>query len=240
MTKAVPIFVGTYDHRLIGLSILIAIFASYTALGLGSRTAAATGATRLTWLICGAIAMGFGIWSMHYVGMLAFTLPIPVLYDLPTVILSLLAAIFASAVALFVVSRHAVAPVDLAFGSIFMGSGILAMHYIGMEAMRVPAMCHYDPALLATSGVIAIGGSLVALGLTFRFREPVRAGAGSKIASAIAMGIAIAAMHYTGMAAATFSPSSAPGRLLARRTHLCLGHNRYRYCHVSTSRVCSV
>jgi two-component system, sensor histidine kinase and response regulator len=210
MTEAVSTLAGTYDHRLVALSILIAICASYTALGLASRTAAASGASRLTWLVCGAAAMGFGIWSMHYVGMLAFTLPIPVLYDLPTVILSLLAAVVASAVALFVVSRHAVTALDAALGSICMGSAILAMHYTGMAAMRVRAMCRYDPALLGASGVIAIAGSLVALGLAFRFRTPVRAITNSKIASAAVMGIAIAAMHYTGMAAASFSPSSAP------------------------------
>lgn len=210
MGDAVLTLPGSYDYRLVALSILIAISASYTALGLGSRTAAATGATRLTWLTCGAVAMGFGIWSMHYVGMLAFTLPVPILYDLPTVILSLLAAVCASAVALFVVSRHVVTALEAVFGSIPMGGAILAMHYIGMAAMRVRAMCHYDAALLAASGVIAVGGSFVALWLTFRLRNPLRGASGSKIASAVTMGIAIAAMHYTGMAAASFSPSNKP------------------------------
>jgi two-component system, sensor histidine kinase and response regulator len=110
MSESVATLAGAYDDRLVALSILIAICASYTALGLGSRTAAASGLTRLIWLSCGAFAMGFGIWSMHYVGMLAFTLPVPILYDLPTVILSLLAAVIASAVALFVVSRDIVTP----------------------------------------------------------------------------------------------------------------------------------
>jgi PAS domain S-box-containing protein len=162
------------------------------------------------WLTCGAVSMGFGIWSMHYVGMLAFTLPLPILYDLPTVILSLLAAVFASAVALFVVSRHAVTTLDAAFGSLSMGGAILAMHYTGMAAMRVRAMCHYEPKLLALSGVIAVTGSLAALWLTFRLRTPIGAATAWKIVSAVAMGIAIAAMHYTGMAAASFSPSNEP------------------------------
>lgn len=208
MGHTVLILPGIYDYRLVALSILIAISASYTALGLGSRTAAATGTTRLAWLTCGAVAMGFGIWSMHYVGMLAFTLPVPILYDLPTVILSLLAAVCASAVALFVVSRHVVTALEAAFGSIPMGGAILAMHYIGMAAMRVRATCHYDATLLAASGVIAIGGSFVALWLTFRLRTPSKRTSGSKFASAVTMGIAIAAMHYTGMAAASFSPSN--------------------------------
>jgi PAS domain S-box-containing protein len=210
MGEAVFILPGTYDYGLVALSILIAICASYTALGLGSRTAAATGATRLTWLTCGAVAMGFGIWSMHYVGMLAFTLPVPILYDLPTVILSLLAAVCASAVALFVVSRHVVTALEATLGSLPMGGGILAMHYVGMAAMRVRARCHYDASLLAASGVIAIGGSFVALWLTFRLRTPSTGAISSKIASAVTMGIAIAAMHYTGMAAASFSPSTEP------------------------------
>ena len=97
---------GSYDYRLVALSVLIAVLASYAALDLASRVTAARGRIRFAWLSGGATAMGIGIWSMHYIGMLAFSLPIPVLYDWPTVLLSLLAAIFASAIALFVVSRQ--------------------------------------------------------------------------------------------------------------------------------------
>jgi PAS domain S-box-containing protein len=154
--------------------------------------------------------MGFGIWSMHYVGMLAFTLPVTILYDLPTVIISLLAAIVASAIALIVVSRQVVSALNLIWGSIFMGSGILAMHYIGMEAMRARAICSYDPVLLAVSGAIAVGGSLLALWLGCRFRADLSDVNIWRLLSAVVMGIAIAAMHYTGMAAATFSPMSGP------------------------------
>lgn len=207
MSETTSTLSGAYDYRLVGLSILIAICASYTALGLGSRITAAKGTARLAWLTCGAVSMGFGIWSMHYVGMLAFTLPMPILYDLPTVIVSLFAAVFASAVALFVVSRDVVTVPRTALGGIFMGGAILAMHYTGMAAMRVHAMCHYDPTLLALSGVIAIGGSLIALWLAFRLRTPIGSVSIWKIASAVAMGFAIAAMHYTGMAAASFSRS---------------------------------
>ena len=97
--------IGFYDYRLVTLSVLIAICASYAALDLAGRTTAASGRHRLVWLAGGAIAMGVGIWSMHYIGMLAFSLPVRVLYDWPTVLLSLVAAVFAAAVALFVVSR---------------------------------------------------------------------------------------------------------------------------------------
>ncbi len=150
--------------------------------------------------------MGFGIWSMHYVGMLAFTLPVPVRYDLPTVIASLLAAMIASGVALFVVSRETVTAAESAVGSAFMGGAIVAMHYIGMAAMRLQAICHYDPGMLALSGLIAVAGSFAALLLTFRLRTPGK-GTSTKILAAVAMGFAIAAMHYTGMAAASFSPT---------------------------------
>jgi NO-binding membrane sensor protein with MHYT domain len=97
---------GSYDHRLVVLSVVIAVMASYVALDLAGRVTSARGLARYLWLNGGAMAMGIGIWSMHYVGMLAFRLPVPVRYDWPTVLLSLLAAIFASAVALFVVSRE--------------------------------------------------------------------------------------------------------------------------------------
>ena len=97
--------VGFYDYRLVALSIFIAISASYSALDLGGRITAASGWSRSAWLAGGAAAMGLGIWSMHFTGMLAFNLPVPVYYDWPTVLLSLLAAFLASAVALYVVSR---------------------------------------------------------------------------------------------------------------------------------------
>src|ERR1700704_3011464 len=95
--------VSSYNYRLFALSVVIAVFASYPALDLAGRTTAARGRARLAWLTGGATAMGVGIWSMHYIGMLAFSLPVRVLYDWPTVLLSLLAGILASVVALYVV-----------------------------------------------------------------------------------------------------------------------------------------
>ena len=199
---------GSYDYRLVALSVLIAIFASYAALELAGRTTAASGRARLAWFVGGATAMGVGIWSMHYIGMLAFSLPVPVLYDWPTVLLSLLAAVFSAAVALFVVSRQRMGWLRALTGSAIMGSGIATMHYTGMAAMRLPAMCSYDPLLLTLSVVLAIVISLVALWLTFRFREDRKAAGWWKAASAIVMGAAIPVMHYTGMAAARFTPST--------------------------------
>ncbi len=149
--------------------------------------------------------MGLGIWSMHYIGMLAYTLPVPVLYDWPTVLASLLAAIFASSVALFMASRTAMRPVRTVIAGLLMGTGIAAMHYTGMEAMRLPAMCHYSPGIVTLSVVLAIVISLVALWLTFHLREESAARGWRKIASAILMGAAVPVMHYCGMAAVTFT-----------------------------------
>jgi len=166
--------VGNYDYVLVALSVVIAIMAAYAALDLARRVTFARGWARVLWLTGGAIAMGFGIWSMHYMGMLAFRLSVPVQYDWPTVVWSLIAAIAASAVALIVVSRPKMGIPQALLGSALMGGGIAAMHYIGMAAMRMPAMCSYSPGLVALSVVLAIVISLVALWLTFHFRRDRR------------------------------------------------------------------
>src|ERR1043165_7061294 len=199
---------GTYDYRLVVLSVLIAICAAYAALDLAARTTAAKGKARLAWLAGGATAMGLGIWAMHYIGMLGFSLPIFVLYDWATVLLSCLAAIFASVVALYVVSRQKMGWISALVGSSFMGGGIATMHYTGMAAMRARAMCSYDPFLLTLSVVFAITISLIALWLTFHSREEAKTPLWWKVVSAVIMGAAIPVMHYTGMAAARFTPST--------------------------------
>ena len=208
MISSSMVMVGSYDYLLVALSVIIAVLASYAALDLAGRVTSAQGKTRFLWLNGGATAMGLGIWSMHYIGMLAFRLPVPVQYDWPTVLLSLLAAILASAVALFVVSRHQMGVIRASLGSILMGVGIAAMHYIGMAAMRLPAMCSYSRPLFILSVVLAIVISFVALWLTFYFRTETTAWSWRKAISALVMGAAIPAMHYTGMAAASFAPST--------------------------------
>jgi diguanylate cyclase (GGDEF)-like protein/PAS domain S-box-containing protein len=197
---------GSYDYRLLMLSIVLAMFASYAALDLAGRVTSARGWVRAFWLSGGAAAMGLGIWAMHYVGMLALTMPMPVVYHLPTVVLSLLAAIAASGVALFVVSRPKMSVWQEIAGSVVMGSGIGAMHYIGMAAMRCAAVVVYDRRIVALSMVLAIAISLIALRLAFRVRDEQRV-SWRKIISALVMGSAIPLMHYTGMWAATFYPS---------------------------------
>jgi diguanylate cyclase (GGDEF)-like protein/PAS domain S-box-containing protein len=197
---------GSYDYRLVALSIALAVFASYAALDLAGRVTSAQGWVRAIWLSAGAAAMGLGIWAMHYVGMLALTLPMPVSYHLPTVLLSLLAASAASAAALFVVSRPTMGVWQEIAGSMVMGSGIAAMHYVGMAAMRCSAVIVYDRRIVALSIVLAIAISLVALRLAFRLRDERRT-TRRKIAAALVMGSAIPLMHYTGMWAATFHSS---------------------------------
>jgi PAS domain S-box-containing protein len=202
--------IGSYNYSLVALSVLIAMFASYAALDLAGRVTAAGGWTRAVWLLGGAGAMGTGIWSMHYIGMLAFILPIPVAYHWPTVLLSLFAAILASVVALGVVSRQKMGWFRALAGSVLMGAGISSMHYIGMAAMRLPAMCQFNSFLVILSVVFAVLISLAALWITFHFRDEKTGIGAKKLAGAVVMGAAIPVMHYTGMAAASFTPSGMP------------------------------
>src|SRR5258708_7304419 len=199
--------IGSYNYGLVALSVLIAIFASYAAVDLAGRVTAASGWTRVVWLLGGAGAMGTGIWAMHYIGMLALILPIPVAYHWPTVLLSLVAAILASAVALGLVSRPKMGGLRALAGSVLMGAGISSMHYIGMAAMRLPAVCQYDSFLVVLSVLFAVLISLAALWITFRFRHEKRGAGWERFAGALVMGAAIPVMHYTGMAAASFKLS---------------------------------
>ncbi len=205
--------IGSYNYALVALSVLIAMFASYAALDLAGRVTAAGGWTRAVWLLGGAGAMGTGIWSMHYIGMLAFVLPVPVAYHWPTVLLSLLAAILASVVALDVVSRQKMGASRAVAGSVLMGAGIASMHYIGMAAMRLPAICQFNSSLVVMSVVFAVLISFAALWITFHFRDEKKGIGWEKLAGAVVMGAAIPVMHYTGMAAASFTPSGMPADL---------------------------
>src|ERR1700736_1420142 len=205
--------IGSYNYALVALSVLIAMFAAYAALDLAGRVTAAGGWTRAVWLLGGAGAMGTGIWSMHYIGMLAFVLPVPLAYHWPTVLLSLLAAILASVVALGVVSRQKMGASRAVAGSVLMGAGIASMHYIGMAAMRLPAICHFNSSLVILSVVFAVLISLAALWIAFHFRDE-KAGIGwEKLAGAAVMGAGISVMHYTGMTAASFTASGMPADL---------------------------
>src|SRR5712691_9084303 len=204
--------IGSYNYTLVALSVLIAMFTSFAALDLAGRVTAAGGWIRAVWLLGGAGAMGTGIWSMHYIGMLAFILPIPVAYHWPTVLLSLIAAIVASVIALYVVSRQKMGTSRAVAASLLMGAGIASMHYIGMDAMRLPAICRSNSSLVVLSVVFAVLISFAALWITFHFRGE-KTGSREKLAGAVVMGAAIPVMHYTGMAAASFTPSGMPADL---------------------------
>jgi PAS domain S-box-containing protein len=205
--------IGSYNYALVALSVLIAMFASYAAFDLAGRVRAAGGWTRAVWLMGGAGAMGTGIWSMHYIGMLAFILPVPLAYHWPTVLLSLLAAILASVVALGVVSREKMGASRAVAGSVLMGAGIASMHYIGMAAMRLPAICQFNSSLVVMSVVFAVLISFAAIWITFHFRDEKKGIGWEKLAGAVVMGAAIPVMHYTGMAAASFTPTGTPAEL---------------------------
>lgn len=209
---AVPL-VGSYDDRLVLLSIFIAFSASYAAFDLGGRVAAARGWMRSAWLAGGAVAMGFGIWSMHFTGMLAFSLPVPISYNWPVAFVSLLIVVVASAVALYVVSRGKMGAVQILTGGVITGGGITATHYTAMAAMRLSATCRFNPSLAALSLVLAILFSLAALWLAFHFRSETTGTVLQRIVSAMALGAAISVMHYTAMASESFLPSGVPPNL---------------------------
>jgi PAS domain S-box-containing protein len=202
------VLVGTYEYGFVALSVLIAVLAAYATLDLAGRIAAARGRAQYLWLSGGSIAMGTGIWAMHYLGMVALDLPIPLQFDWPTVLVSLVAAVLASGIALFIVSRATMSKMNTLVGSIFMGGGIAAMHYIGMAAMRVPALMHYSTAVVLLSVVLAIAISFVALLVAFNLPERDASGGWRKVGAAVALGIAIPIMHYVGMAAVSFTAST--------------------------------
>jgi len=201
---------GSYDYSEVARSVLIAIAASYAALDLAGRVTAGSGRVRLAWLSGGATAMGIGIWAMHFKGMLAFRLPVSVAYHWPTVLLSLVVAILASAFALYVVSRQKLGLVEALTGSVIMGGGIAGMHYIGMAAMRLPAITRFSFPWVSFSILLAVLFSLLALLMAFDLRQETKWTVPRRLGSAMLMGVAVSAMHYTGMAAASFIPAPPP------------------------------
>ncbi|MFZ0501209.1 MAG: EAL domain-containing protein [Steroidobacteraceae bacterium] len=200
---------ATYTPWLVALSIVIAVLVSYTALKLVARIAEADRASARWWLLGGATAMGFGIWSMHFIGMLAFSVPILLLYDVPTTLVSLLIAILVSGLAIKIASGPQLAVRRLLLSGLVMGLGISAMHYTGMAAIDVVPMIRYQPLLVAASIAIAVGASIAALWLAFNLRQGKSLTLLlSRLGAAVLMGFAIAGMHYTAMAASVFGPDA--------------------------------
>jgi NO-binding membrane sensor protein with MHYT domain len=201
---------ATYNPWLVALSVIVAILVSYTALRLTERVAGAERRAGRLWVIGGAVSMGIGIWSMHFIGMLAFSVPpITLRYNLLINLASLFIGMLTSLFALSISSRRNLSLRRLAVSSVLMGAGICGMHYTGMAAIQIVPGISYDPLLVAASVAIAVTASFVALWLFFRLRSGesrlmmlARAGA------AIVMGFAIAGMHYTAMAASMLAPGS--------------------------------
>jgi len=198
---------GTYDPLLVLLSLVIATLASYTALDLAAFISLLDNPKlKRAWLGGGAAAMGTGIWSMHFVGMLALSLPIPLGYALPDTVASLVIAVLVSYFALNIVTRARLSRRRLLAGGALMGAGIVGMHYTGMAAMRMAPGIRYDPVLFAASIGIAVIASTAALWMAQALRvQQARHATALRIGAALIMGIAITGMHYTAMAAAHFA-----------------------------------
>ena len=187
-----------YDLALVALSYVVASLAAYTAIDLAGRVSEFRAETRraAAWLVGGGFAMGAGIWSMHFVAMLAYQLPIPIRYEPWTTFASMVAAVVTSAFALYIVTRGALSWRRLLIGGAVMGAGIGTMHYTGMAAMRLDALVMYYLAPWLLSVVNAIVCSTIAIWLVFRLGGT---GTRNKMLAALVMGVAISGMHYTGM-----------------------------------------
>jgi NO-binding membrane sensor protein with MHYT domain len=201
---------ATYNPWLVTLSIVVAILVSYTALMLTERVAGAERRAGRLWLLGGAVSMGIGIWSMHFIGMLAFSVPpITLRYNLLINLASLFIGMLTSLFALSISSRRNLSLRRLAVSSLLMGAGICGMHYTGMAAIQIVPQITYDPLLVAASIAIAITASFVALWLFFRLRSGESGLMKlARIGAAVVMGCAIAGMHYTAMAASMLAPGS--------------------------------
>ncbi|WP_284645672.1 bifunctional diguanylate cyclase/phosphodiesterase [Paenibacillus silviterrae] len=194
---------GSYNYYIVALSVVIAILASYSALNITAKISHAHGRSRFFWLLAGAFVMGNGVWSMHFVGMLAFHLHATVEYNIWLTLLSMLASVISSFIAFYITMPKNINWVKIAVGGLVMGSGIVTMHYMGMEAMIMTVDLSYDKKLWTASAIIAFAASYAALFLFLRFRSQPSA-SWLKWLSSIIMGFAICGMHYTGMKAAQF------------------------------------
>ncbi|MEE3215096.1 MAG: MHYT domain-containing protein, partial [Pseudomonadota bacterium] len=197
--------VASYHPALVVLSLAIAAIASLTALDLAGRVKSSRGLARQLWLAGGAFAMGTGIWSMHFVGMLAMDTASRSAYNIPLTLVSLLAALLASALALATVQGGRLTWPRLTSGAIIMGTGVCLMHYIGMEAMLSITELRYRIDLFLASVAVAVVAAALALTLAFRLnREGIRSPLWQRGLAALIMAVGIAGMHYTGMAATSY------------------------------------
>ncbi len=203
---------GSYNAILVIASYCVAVIASYTAIYFGTRVFHFGGSQRRNWLIAGALCLGTGIWSMHFVGMSAYQMPMEMTmsFNAGLTALSWLPALVASGLALHVITLPRATPVGIAASALIMGVGIFSMHYLGMYAMQMEPAIQYDPVWVAISAVIAVGASGAALVICRKVRDvPVQHAVWVKGLAALVMGAAICGMHYSGMVAATYPMEAA-------------------------------
>lgn len=204
---------SSYSWGLVALSYGIAVLASYAALDVAGKLRQSTGQSRAGWLLIGSVSMGVGVWSMHFIGMLALRLPLLVSYDPLITVGSGVAAVLAAAVAFLTISGKKLGVIRLLLAGIVMGSGIVVMHYGGMYAMQMAAHTSYDPLLFGISVGIAVAASIAAMVIAYQLSNNWATKRGSgflffmRFVAALIMGVAVCGMHYTGMAAARFSPT---------------------------------
>ncbi|QOL51254.1 MHYT domain-containing protein [Massilia litorea] len=195
---------GVYDPKLVVLSLLVAIFSSWMGLQIAGQARQQT-RQRTLFLLTGSLALGAGVWSMHFIGMLAFNLCTQVTYDPMITILSNLPSIGASFVALSLIARERIGTPSLLVGGVLLGAGIGAMHYSGMAGMRMSLDLRYDPLMFGLSIVVAVVLATLALWVRFGLARLRRVSEGRRLLlAAIVMGCAVTGMHYTAMAAARF------------------------------------
>lgn len=199
----------TWDSVLIGVSLIVAFMASFTALDTAGRVAVSRGWVARLWLLAGGTAMGIGIWAMHFIGMLAMMMPMTMRYDVRLTLFSLLVAILASMLAFGqTVGGLYLTRQRLLRGTLILGAGVVAMHYLGMDALLIDPKPAWKGGLVALSVLIAFVASGVALWLAFHLRKGEHPLLLMRGLASLVMGLAIAGMHYVGMAAAQFSHSS--------------------------------
>ncbi|MEW9699371.1 EAL domain-containing protein [Paenibacillus sp. SI8] len=205
---------GHFNGWIVLLSFVIAVLSSYSALNLAGKVSHSHGRNRVIWLIAGSLVMGVGVWSMHFIGMLAYHMDTNVTYDVTITIVSSLGSILASFIAFQLTAKSHSGPWGYGLGGLFMGCGIVAMHYTGMSAMSGTMLITYDITLWLLSGGIALIASYAALYLFHRLRNYPDFSLW-KLICAVVMGIAICGMHYTGMAAVQFTYSSDAHQVMA-------------------------
>ncbi len=211
-----------FNYTLVALSYVIAVCGSYAGLNIAIKIPSAKpGANLISSLMMSSIAIGaVAIWSMHYIGMMAVNMHVPVSYDLGLTIVSMIFAIFACAIGLFIVGRGTPSVIKLLTGGVITGLGVCAMHYTGMASMIMPGTVIYDTTLVILSVIIAIIAAIAALWFAFNLR-----GNFQRIGSALVMGIAVCGMHYTGMLAMKMSHVGE----VAHADNIALNQSEYTY-----------